>query len=214
MKSFKYLIAALMVAGLAARSYATITIDFSVDANAFLADDTGAYLYGMAEIGTFASAPTVGSPSLAGFSEFGSITVSDGAFSPSFDTGTAGPAFSHNQLYLVAFNANFSQTFIGYVSDSQNSNWKFPTDSDPIPTTTIDLGDFFVGGGGTTQLAPGAVIVYGKVGLDPSGPYSLLETVPEPSTVTLVGFGLLGVIGMICRRSYVVRSQSAASVFR
>jgi len=200
MKSIKYIVAAAVLAGLATASYATVTVDYGSAASTFFSDQGGNYEATTFELGTFATAPTQGSSSLAGFSSFGSDTISDGAISGGF-TGTAGATFGHDQIYLVAFGPG-TQIFIGDVSDTVDSAWKFPADADVVTATAIDLGDFASGGGGTTTLASGANVVFGKVAVDPSGPYTLLETfaVPEPSSIALVVLGLVGSIGMIRRR--------------
>src|SRR5208282_6615099 len=107
MKSMKYAVAALVAAGLAASSYAgPISVSWGTTANAFLTDNTGAadYLTGdLLEIGTFASAPTVGSPSLAGFTVFAS-TTSDSAGSFDLTSTASETGFTHAQIYFVAFN--------------------------------------------------------------------------------------------------------------
>jgi hypothetical protein len=204
MKSIKYIMAGLVAAGLTVSSYATITVNWASNGNTFLSDNTGAagYLNGdLAEIGTFASAPTVGSPSLTGFSVFGTTLTSDGVIEGS-TTATAGATFGHTQIYLVVFNAATSgaatQEGIFYESDSTDSTWKFPADADTVTSTSIDIQDMMVGGTGV--VGPGGVVVYGATGIDPSGPYSLLETVPEPSSIALVTLGLFGALGMIRRR--------------
>jgi len=200
MKSIKYIVAAAVVAGLATASYATVTVNYGSEASTFFSDQSGSYEATTFELGTFATAPTQGSSSLTGFSSFGSDTISDGAISGGF-TGTAGATFGHDQIYLVAFGPG-TQIFIGDVSDTVNAAWKFPADADVITSTTIDLGDFAAAGGGTTVLNPGASVIFGQVAVDPSGPYTLLETfaVPEPSSIALVVLGLLGGVGMIRRR--------------
>jgi hypothetical protein len=211
MKSIKYIVAGLVAAGLTASSYATITVNWGTAGSTFFTDSTGAagYLGGdLIEIGTFASAPTVGSASLSGFSVFGTATTGTagnaGVLPATASAGTAGTTFTHNQIYIVAFNAATAgaatQEGIFYVNDTTGLNWKFPGDADFPNNTTIDAQDLMVGGTGV--LAPGATIVFGGKGTDGSGPYSLLETapVPEPSSIGLVFLGLLGAFGMIRRR--------------
>ncbi|HTS17361.1 MAG TPA: PEP-CTERM sorting domain-containing protein [Verrucomicrobiae bacterium] len=198
MKSIKYIVAALAVAALATASYATITVNYGSSESTYLADSQGNYLDAGTtfEIGTFASAPTVGSPSLAGFTAFGTDTIVDGAIAGGITASDSG--FAHNQIYIVVLNG--SQEFIGYVSDADATNWKFPATADFPNSTSLDLGDMAAGGGGTMNLATGATVVYGQIGVDPSGPYTLLETVPEPSSIALVVMGLFGAFGLIRRR--------------
>jgi len=208
MNSIKYVLAGLVAAGLTVSSYAQeITVDWGAGASTFITDSTGAanYLSGdLIEIGTFASAPTVGSSSLSGFSVYASATDdADGAFSES-SSATPG-AFAHTQIYFVAFNAPTAgaatQKLIWEVPDGSAPNWKFPASTDVPSSTTIDIGDGFAGGGGSANPSTG-VLVFGGTGVDTSGPYSLLETagVPEPSSIALVVLGLMGSIGMIRRR--------------
>lgn len=206
MKSIKYIVAGLILAGFAASSQAVITVNWASNFNTFLTDNTGAanYLTGdLVEIGTFASAPTIGSSSLAGFSVFDSTLAVAGAISAS-STFPGGATFGHNQIYLVVFNAATAglatQEGIFFVDMASNAAWRFPADADTINTTKIDLQDMYVGTDGAGAAATGATVVFGATGQDGSGPYHLLETVPEPSSYALVGMGLLGAIGLIRRR--------------
>jgi hypothetical protein len=202
MKSIKYIVAALAVAALATASYATVTVNWSTSASTYIADSTGAYLNGSDEVGIFTVAPTVGSSSLANFVALGSDVMALGVLNNG--TGFASSTFTagangHAQLYFVAVNAGGE--FIGYVSDAVDATWKLPADADTITATSFDMDSFFATPGTSTTLASGATIVYGGKGLDVTAPgYTLLETVPEPSSIALVVIGLLGGIGMIRRR--------------
>jgi hypothetical protein len=208
----KYLVAGLVATGITVGAYATITVNANTAFNAFVTDNTGAnnYLSGdLVEIGSFASAPTVGSPSLAGFTVFGSTLTGTGASAGVISAALTGPdgVWTHNQIYLVTFNAATvgaaTQEGIFDVGDASNSKWKFPATADTLNTTSIDVQDLFLAGG-SASLATGAQVVFGGVGTDPSGPFSLAETatiVPEPSTWMLVGTGLIGLLGLRRRRS-------------
>jgi hypothetical protein len=205
MRSIKYVVAGLIAAGLAASSYAAaITVNWATLVNTYVSDSSGNPLTGdLLEIGTFASLPTVGSANLASFVVFGTATDdSDGVFVES--TTASDSVFAHKQIYFVAFNnatgagpGAGGQEAIFYVPDITLSNWRFPAGTDIITSTTLDLQDGFVGDTGV--LANNAVVVYGKTGVE-TDPSSLLETVPEPSSIALVAMGLLGGIGMIRRR--------------
>jgi hypothetical protein len=206
MKSIKYIVAALAVAALATASYATVTVNWSSAQVTYLADSGGNYVDGSDYIGVFSVAPTVGSSSLANFTALGTadsytagVLNSGNGFATW--TGVAG-ANGHAQLYLVAVDQNGGE-FIGYVSDASNVQWKLPADADTITSVGFDVQSFFANPGVDTSLAAGAAVVYGTTGLDSvtaGGPYNLLETVPEPSSIALVVIGLLGGVGMIRRR--------------
>jgi len=203
----KYLVAGLAATGLAVSSYANITVGWSTAKNSYITDNTGAagYLSGdLVEVGSFASAPTVGSPSLAGFTVYGTTLTGTGGnvgiFSGSVNAPDAG--FAHNQIYLVAFNnatgtvtPGVTQLGIFVVNDSTVPSWKFPATADIPNSTAIDLQDLFTGNSGA--LVSAATVVYGSTGTD-GGTYSLaeLKVVPEPSTWMLVGTGLLGLLGL------------------
>jgi len=208
----KYLVAGLVATGMTVgASYANVTVGWNTAQNAFLTDNTGAanYLSGdLTEVGVFTSGPTVGNPSLANFVVFGTALTGTGGSvgAVSGNTTASDVGFAHNQIYLVVFNAATqgaaTQEGIFDVSDAVKTTWKFPATADVPNSTSIDVQDLFVGGGGSV-LAPGAQIVYGSAGTDQSGPFSLAETklIPEPSTWMLVGTGLLGLLGLRRRRS-------------
>jgi len=207
----KYLIAGLVATGMTVSSYANITVSLSTAFNAFLTDNTGAanYLSGdLVEVGAFSVAPTVGSPSLANFVVFGTALTGTGglAGTVSLSKNASDVGFSHTQIYMVVFNnatgVGATQEGIFDVALASKPSWKFPATADVPNSTAIDVQDLFVAGG-SANLAPGAQVVFGGKGTDPSGPFSLAETalVPEPSTWMLVGTGLLGLLGLRRRRS-------------
>jgi len=212
MKSIKYIMAGLIAAGIAASSYATVSVGWNTGGNTFFTDNTGAanYLSGcLLEIGTFTNTPSLANLVNGSFAVFGSTLTGTGGNagvinSGNSSSGTAGAVFTHAQIYLVAFNAATAgaatQWGIFDVTDTINTNWKFPGDADVVASTAIDAQDMANGGTGTA--APGSQVVFGGRGTDNSGPFSLLETapVPEPSSYALVGMGLLGAIGLIRRR--------------
>jgi hypothetical protein len=201
----KYLVAGLVATGLtASASYAVITVNAGAAQNTFLSDSSVNYLSGdLVEIGTFATTPTVGSASLAGFTVFGSTLTDTGGSAGVFSFGqtASDTGFSHDQIYIVAFNnatgVNPTQEGIFYVGDASNSAWKFPATADVPNSTQVDIQDLFVSGS-SVSLKPGATIVYGGATVDAVNADNALElaVVPEPSTWMLVGTGLLGLLGL------------------
>jgi hypothetical protein len=199
----KYLVAGLVATGLtASSSFAVINAFWGAASSSYVTDNTGAanYLTGdLVELGTFATTPTVGSSSLAGFTVFGTDLTAAGGWAAS-----SGPAsdvgFAHTQEYLVVFNAATqgaaTQEAIVYVNDTQNSSWRFAASSDTPNNSVWDLDTLFSGTSGS--VGAGGVIVYGSTAQDGSGPYNMLETklIPEPSSVVLVVTGLLGLLGL------------------
>jgi hypothetical protein len=206
----KYLVAGLVATGLtASASYAVITVNVGTIQNTFLSDNGLNYLSGdLVEIGTFASAPTVGSPSLAGFTVFGTALTQTGASAGvlSFGKTAADTGFAHTQIYVVDFNnatgtvtPGVTQEGIYYVGDASNAAWKFPATADVPNSTTIDMQDLFTSGNAVTPSA-GSTIVFGAAVRDVPNGDNAVETaivpVPEPSTWMLVGTGLLGLLGL------------------
>jgi PEP-CTERM motif len=206
----KYLVAGLVATGITVGSYANITVGGGTSQNTFMADASLNYLSGdLIEIGTFATAPTNGSPSLAGFTVFASTLTDTGGSAGvfSFSQTASDTGFSHDQIYVVAFNnatgINPSQEGIYYVNDANNAAWKFPATADVPNSTTIDMQDLFVSGS-SVSLKPGATIVFGGATVDNANADNALELatiVPEPSTWMLVGTGLIGLLGLRRRRS-------------
>src|SRR5579862_1231836 len=159
-------------------SIALITVNFNALNFSYVTDSTGPvnYLNGdLVEVGTFASAPTVGSSSLAGFAVFGSTLTSDGSFSKTQNGSDSG--FASNQIYLVVFNAPTAgaatELAIAYVNNSYihdpPNEWIFPGSLSVPNTTSIELDNLFASPGASASLAAGASIIYGTAGLDPAG---------------------------------------------
>jgi hypothetical protein len=207
----KYLIAGLVATGMTVGAHAAITVNGGTALNTFLADNTGSlnYLDGkLVEIGSFASAPTVGSPALTNFTVFGTTLTQSGASAGvfSFSKTASDTGFLHLQIYVVVFNnatgVGATQEGIYLVDDTIKTNWKFPATADFPNSTSIDMQDLFVNGTGVT-LAPGASVVFGSVERDAFNADNMvkLALVPEPSTWMLVGTGLMGLLGLRRRRS-------------
>ncbi|HXI85220.1 MAG TPA: PEP-CTERM sorting domain-containing protein [Verrucomicrobiae bacterium] len=199
----KYLFAGVMATGIAMSSYgAAITVNWGTALNTFIASTVSPlnYLDGdLVEVGTFAVPPTIGSPSLANFTVFGTTLTGTGANAGIVSGSKTGSdaGFAHNQIYMVAFNnatgVGASLETIFFVNDANNPNWRFPASSDFPNSCSIDLQDMFTGANNGT-LAPGATITWGTKTVDPSGPYNVIAMIPEPTTWTLVGTSLLGLL--------------------
>ncbi len=206
----KYLAIGLAVTGITTTSYAAgITVNWQTAQSTFIASTITPlnYLDGdLVEVGTFAVAPIIGSPSLANFTVFGTTLTETGVNAGLISASRTGSdvGFAHSQIYVVAFNnatgVNPTQEAIFFVNDANNPNWKFPAVSDFPNSTLIDLQDMFTGANNGT-LAPGATIVWGTKTVDPSGPYNVLAMIPEPTTWALVGTGLLGLLAFRRRHS-------------
>jgi hypothetical protein len=213
MKNIKYIIAALVAAGLTTSSYGVVTVVWSTSEDTYLSDSGGAadaateLAPGDAlEIGTFAINPTIINAGnlvslLSSFWVFGSGSINEGpgAFALASQS-TAGP-FTGTQIFMIAFNAAAptaaTQWAIFDENDTVNTSWKMPADNS---STAIDPGDLFVNGGNTVTgpvLGPGAQILWGAADFY-SDPFSLIDTepVPEPSSVMLVVTGLLGLFAL------------------
>jgi len=216
-KGIKYLAVAAVAAGTTLSSYAgNITVNWS----AF--DVTGVALAGgtvgvpggdLIEIGTFSAPPTVGSPSLSGFTPWVTGLMGQGnSGGPGFFSISSGPSSAANtsqgEIYLVCFNAPTAgaATQEGIFSSS-TAAWTFPATNSLTPTTTIDI-ENLVNNPGTSanSLAGTAKLIFGGgpafIASDPNnagGPSSYMQLaalVPEPSTYVLVGTGLLGLFGL------------------
>jgi len=116
---------------------------------------------------------------------------------------TAGGAFLGTHAYLVAFNSGTYTTASAFgvfkgpnTGASNGQNWIFPL-TDTLPAVTYDLGD--VGAGGVIIGSFGSLTLNSAWYGDYADAYGLKD-VPEPSTMMLVGTGLLGLLA-IRRRS-------------
>ena len=131
----KYLFAAAVATGMSMSSYAVITVNWGTAQSTYIASTVSPlnYLDGdLVEIGTFAVAPTPGSPSLAGFTVFDTALTGTGANAGIISASKTGSdaGFAHTQIYMVAFNnatgIGASEEAIFFVNDANNPAWKFP----------------------------------------------------------------------------------------
>jgi len=213
-KGIKYVIAGLVAAGVGLSSYAAnIEVIAQAQSNTYLTDADGNYTPGgwLLELGTFASTPTDGSSSLAGFSVFGTGVTGNAGGDFNLNITSSDVGFAHDQIYLVAFNAATqgaaTEEGIYYVNDASQTKWRFPAATDDPANTLFDVDAMFQASAtANTALVSGGHIVFGSAAYDETGPYTelrmaTLSPVPEPSSIMLVVVGLLGMVGLIRRRS-------------
>ena len=207
-KWIKYLMVGAVAAGVALSSYgAAITVNSSAAVNTFLTLADGTYIPTadptVISIGTFASTPTDGSSSLAGFTAFATTTINNGDGSWSTSSTADEGIFSHQQIDIVVQENTVNQLGIFYVNMANNTTWKFPAGTDVQNFTTMDLQDLLANPNGVnTSLATGAHIVWGSSAVTGDTFNQLrLAVVPEPSSIMLVAVGLLGMFGLMRRRS-------------
>ncbi len=194
-KYFAVLAVALLVTA-SVKANGPITVNWSaqIDTGVALADGTTLVPGGSSmSIGTFTVAPTLGSSSLANYVVFDTNTMGvgfggiDGFFSAGSllnETNGANFGFTHMQIYLVIDAGSQRGIFT-------STSWAFPGSGDNPASTTIDV----------TQVVPGGVIFgAAKHAGGPAGNLIDLAIIPEPSTIVLVGFGLLGAVGVARRR--------------
>lgn len=218
MKTIKYLIAALIAAGLAASSYATVTVTWATASYTYLsdsggvADDMTQLAPGdLLEIGTWATEPTSITGGnlaleLATFEVFASGSINEGAGAFGLVSAhTAGATFGEKQIYMIAFNALTAGASTEWaIFYSSNGNWLMPADGGST-ATSIDPVDLFADGGSNGVLLASGHILYGSTAVDTvsfGGPYALINTqrVPETSSFALEAVSLIAGISLFRRR--------------
>jgi hypothetical protein len=205
-KGIKYIIVAALAAAATVSSHAlSIQVNLGAGGATYLTDMAGTYLEGaLVQVGTFATTPTDGSASLAGFSVFDSGLTAAG--SPSIGSLQPETGFAGNQIYIAVFNASTSaaatEHALFYVNKADLPAWKFPLGTDIPNSTTLDVQDLISNPGTPgASLVTGGHLVYGQLGYDSNyGGITMIQTIPEPSTIALVGFGLIGAVGLMRRR--------------
>ncbi len=204
MRSIKYIIAALIAAGLTASSYATVTVAWGTTEDTYLSDAGGVAddasqlaTNDLVEIGTWANFPSSITASnlaseLSSFEVFGSGSINEppGAFDW-VTANTAGATFAGKQIVMIVYNQTSStyipgttQVAIFYEAGTNNPSWIMPADG-PGALTAIDVGDLMVDGGDSSDtLAAGANILWGGTAYDIPNGWALIDTkaVPESST--------------------------------
>jgi PEP-CTERM motif len=142
-----------------------------------------------------------GGTSISNFTPWASGAIGDsfglpGVFSISTDGDDTAPVNAGGkQIYMVAFNSVGPSANYAIITGTFAVNqWRFPLASDVPNDTTIDAGD-----NGVAIVAGTQGPAYDVFG-DGSYVIPTVAVIPEPSTWTLVGAGLLGLVGLARRR--------------
>lgn len=215
-KVMRYMVVGLMAAGVAVTSYAgNITVAAAAAQNTYLGDSLGNYTPAgwLIEFGTFSVAPVDNVlPNLANFTPWVAGSGFTGGAGGDFNIGgtaddTTPQNVKNQQIYLVAFNnasgVGYTELGVYYVNKASKPAWAFPDSANfPNDTTAIDIQDLLATPDGvSTALGTGAHIVWGSSAvLGDTYNQIRLAVVPEPSTVILVGLGLLGLVGLRRRK--------------
>jgi hypothetical protein len=150
----------------------------------------------------------------ANFIQFGSGQIGDnetqgtrtGIFNFSLNNNADTLGIGHRQLYMFILGSTDNSTVarsvstafqvgVYYMDKGTDTDWQFPTQSDPF-ANSVELDDLVTIGGGNTTLAAGAHTVIGGISTDlpnnipgSTGFNLRLEAVPEPGTAALAIFG-------------------------
>ena len=212
-KTLVAVIAAILCMGTGA--YA-LSINWGFDQKGFTDSGgvNGLPLGDLVGIGTFGTltdlqigALTTPSAVWAAFSSYATGAIGDGNNAPPDplgilaepSTGAAGAGFFTKTIYVVAFNNADPNSATGmWVGKGPEPDWVFPAD---------DNGNIFIGG----NLFTSASVLIGGYSpgtfnnLFQEGTFDALTltgtVIPEPSTMMLVGTGLLGLLAIRRRRS-------------
>jgi hypothetical protein len=204
-KGIKYLAVAMLAGAVIASTYAAnIQVIWSAAASTGigLANGTPAPVGTLIEIGAFSGAANT---ALTGFNVFASSTIPatfSGAFWNQINSTADEALYATKQLYLVAQSGG-EQGIFTYIGGTQ---WVYPHAADIPNQITPDVEDM-VSNAGTAlnALKAGGTIFQGNgLVFDAGNQVSYLTMaapIPEPSSIALVAVGLLGMVGLIRRRS-------------
>jgi len=222
MKSIKYIVAALIAAGLTVSSYATVTVSWGTGENSYLSDsgsaandwnnaNTQLANGDLLELGTWgATQPTLTTANiqanLISFNVFGTGTIDEGASTFGLSSGaTASPTFTGNQIVIIAWNQagttvvpGVTEVSVFYENMADASNWKMLADAAGAHQA-VDVGDLFVNGGnGDSGITlAGATVLWGGTQYDAPTDISLIDTALVAEAVPEPSSIVLVVLGLL-----------------
>jgi hypothetical protein len=203
-KGIKYLAVAMLAGAVAASTYAAnifVTWSAADVTGIALADGITPLPVGsLIEVGVFSGAANT---ALTGFNVFASSTVPatyGGGFWDPIPSVADEALFATKQLYIVAQSGTQQGIF-------SSTTWIAPHSTDNPNSIPIDIEALITPGtegtAGNTLLGSAVIVQGGGPVFHVGSSYlTLAQTVvPEPSSIALVAVGLLGMVGLIRRRS-------------